>query len=123
MDFVLSAAILYAETYGIERKTFFTRPSPLPSLTCLDPPCSTIAALSLRPFIPSLLYRPSQLPSLLTAVKDRQYLKDRASAIKVAPFVPRSGVTIHTTDSEANAAASGTPGLFSADNAFYRFGI
>ncbi len=45
-------------------------------------------------------------------MKERQYIRDKAAAIKVTPFTPRSGVTIHTTDSEAAAASSGSPGWF-----------
>lgn len=56
----------------------------------------------------SLPFLPPSLPA--TAVKDRKFIRDKAAAIKIVPFTPRAGVTIHTTDSEAAAAASGTPG-------------
>ena len=36
------------------------------------------------------------------------------SQVTVAPFVPQTGVTIHTTDSEAQAAMSGAAGIFEA---------
>ena len=46
-------------------------------------------------------------PHTLTAVKDREVIKRLVSAVTVAPFKPRSGVVIHTTDAEAQAAAGG----------------
>lgn len=44
----------------------------------------------------------------------RGYVEEVVSQVTVAPFVPQTGVTIHTTDSEAQAAMSGAAGLFEA---------
>lgn len=60
MDFLESASILFAETYGIKPDG------------------------------------------------DRQSIKARVATIEVKPFVPQRGVVIHTTDSEATAAAAGS---------------
>ena len=47
---------------------------------------------------------------LRAAVTDRVAVKAMVADVHVTPFVPRSGVVIHTTDSEATAAASGMYG-------------
>ena len=42
---------------------------------------------------------------ILFAVKvDRNYVVEKAAAIQVKPFKPRSGVVIHTNDEEAKEA-------------------
>ena len=64
------------------------------------------------PLPPSSL-SPSLPPSSVnppTATEDRSYIAERAAAHQVAPFSPKSGVVIHTTDSEAQAAMSGDAG-------------
>ena len=40
----------------------------------------------------------------------RGYVEGIVEQVVVPPFVPQTGVTIHTTDSEAQAAASGAAG-------------
>ncbi len=41
----------------------------------------------------------------VTAVKvGREYMSEKAAAMKIEPFKPRSGVTIHTNDEEAKEA-------------------
>ncbi len=52
----------------------------------------------------------------VTAVTDRQYIRDKATAIKVTPFTPKSDVTVRTRDCKAAATASGSSGLFSQLN-------
>jgi len=44
------------------------------------------------------------IPDLSTVIKEK------VAKVTVQPFEPRSGVVIHTTDSEATAAAGGSPG-------------
>ena len=51
-------------------------------------------------------------PSPLTAVNDRQYIKEKVSSIKVEPFKPKSNIVIHTTDSEARAAEQSSASEF-----------
>lgn len=58
LDFVVSASVLFAETY------------------CIEPN------------------------------KDREYIKSVVEKIQVAEFKPKSGITIHTSDAEAQAAAN-----------------
>ena len=38
------------------------------------------------------------------AVNDRAYIANKAASIEVTPFTPKTGVVIHTTDAEAQAA-------------------
>ena len=40
----------------------------------------------------------------------REYIKSKVVSVEVAPFKPKSNVTIHTTDSEARAAEQGSVG-------------
>ena len=40
----------------------------------------------------------------------REYIKSKVVTVEVAPFKPKSNVTIHTTDSEARAAEQGSVG-------------
>ena len=39
-----------------------------------------------------------------TAIEDRGYITGKAAAVEVSPFQARSGIVIHTTDAEAQAA-------------------
>ena len=45
---------------------------------------------------------------------DRQIIKEKVAKLTVQPFQPKSGIVIHTTDSEATAAAGGSPGEYPA---------
>ena len=42
----------------------------------------------------------------------RDYIKGKVVSVEVAPFKPKSNVTIHTTDSEARAAEQGSVGEY-----------
>ena len=42
----------------------------------------------------------------------REYIKERVAKVTVPPFKPKANVTIHTTDSEAQAAEQSSVGRY-----------
>lgn len=86
LDFVVASSVLFAQTYGIKGRS------------CPAACCEGLKVL------PILAVVPKSRDEL------RGYVEEVVSQVTVAPFVPQTGVTIHTNDSDAQAALSGVAG-------------